>query len=342
MADANQGNAPGNPGNQAIIDQLAALNTELQQLRADNLTLSNEVQALQQANQGGRARGGQANAPGVTFAPTFALTPATTDLTGLLDYKSKLGQSVYKQGCDKLTPDGEEFAMTPTTTVAFVKAFENRCTIMGWNSGTQNVTKFLNQANVTIDIVKNYGQIAEEDLKIGCESFCKVGGARYQERATQNNHMMAQCLLKSLTSAAKTRLQVYQSQYTFDGVEYGPLIYKKIMQLATIDSVATTETLRANLTNLPIYAASVNGDIDLINSYFDVNYTQILARGSTVDDPIAKLFDAYLVVPDYNFKTYMAKKQDAYHDGELGANFTHENLMAQATAKFTYLTTRKL
>jgi hypothetical protein len=154
--------------------------------------------------------------------------------------------------------------------------------------------------------------------------------------------MMAQCLLKSLTSAAKTCLQVYQSQYTFNGVECGPLIYKKIIQLATIDSVATTETLRANLTNLPIYAASVNGNINLINSYFDVNYTQILARGSTVNDPIAKLFDAYLVVPDYNFKTYMAKKQDAYHDEDLGANFTHEKLMAQATAKFTYLTTRKL
>jgi hypothetical protein len=94
------------------------------------------------------------------------------------------------------------------------------------------------------------------------------------------------------------------------------------------------------LTNLPIYAASVNGDVDLINSYFDVNYTQILARGSTVDDPIAKLFDAYLAVPDYKFKTYMAKKQDAYHDGDLGAGFTHEKLMAQATAKYTYLTTR--
>ena len=140
--------------------------------------------------------------------------------------------------------------------------------------------------------------------------------------------MMAQCLLKSLTPAAKTYLQVYQSQYTFDGVEYGPLIYKKIMQMATINSVATTETLRANLTNLPIYVASVNGDIDLINSYFNVNYTRILARGSTVDDPIAKLFDTYLVVPDYSFKAYMAKKQDAYHDGELGVSFTHEKMMA--------------
>jgi hypothetical protein len=188
--------------------------------------------------------------------------------------------------------------MTPATTVAFVKAFENCCNIMSWNNGAQNVTKFLNQANVTIDIAKNYGQIAEEDLKVGCESFCKVGGACHQAQVTQNNHMMAQCLLKSLTPAAKTCLQVYQSQYTFDGVEYGPLIYKKIMQLATINSVATTETLHANLTNLLIYAGSVNGDINLINSYFNVNYTHILARRSTIDNPIAKLFDAYLVVPD--------------------------------------------
>jgi hypothetical protein len=73
-----------------------------------------------------------------------------------------------------------------------------------------------------------------------------------------------------------------------------------------------------------------------------VNYSQLLARGSTVDDPIAKLFDAYLVVPDFNFEQYIAKKQDDYHIGNLGPTFTHKNLMAQATTKFTYLTTRKI
>jgi hypothetical protein len=154
--------------------------------------------------------------------------------------------------------------------------------------------------------------------------------------------MMAQCLKKSLTMAALAHLKPYQSQYLFDGVEYGPLIYKIIMRLEMINSIATTETLCANLNNLHIYAASVNCNIDLINSYFDMNYSQILAQGSTVEDPIAKLFDAYLVMPDFNFKQYMAKKQDDYHDGNLGPNFTHKNLMAQATAKFTYLTTRKI
>jgi hypothetical protein len=89
--------------------------------------------------------------------------------------------------------------------------------------------------------------------------------------------MMAQCLKNSLTPTALARLEPYQAQYTFDGVEYGPLMYKIIMRLATIDSVATTETLQKNLDALPSYAATVNGDVDLINSYFDANYSQILA-----------------------------------------------------------------
>jgi hypothetical protein len=328
---------------QQVLDQIAALQGQLVALKAENQTLTNQIQGLQQANapQPGAAPAGGA-ARVCTQAPAaFALMPATTDLTGLLDYSSKLGQSIYKQGCEKLMED-KGFAMTPAMTVAFVKAFENRCTIMGWNKGGQNITQFANAQGVIVDLVKNYGQIDEATLHTTCEDFCGVGGSQSNQRAAQNNHMMAQCIKKSLTVAALARLEPYQAQYLFNGVEYSPLLYKVIMHLATIDSIATTKVLRANLNNLPIYAALVNGDINLINSYFDTNYMQILARGSTMDDPIAKLFDAYLVVPDYNFKQYIMKKQDDYHDGNLGANFTHKSLMAQATAKFTYLTTRKI
>jgi hypothetical protein len=93
--------------------------------------------------------------------------------------------------------------------------------------------------------------------------------------------MMAQCLKSSLTPAVLARLEPYQAQYTFDGIGYAPLMYKIIMRLATIDSIATTETLRKNLNGLPAYNASVNGDIDMIKSYFDANYSQILACGAT-------------------------------------------------------------
>ncbi len=44
------------------------------------------------------------------------------------------------------------------------------------------------------------------------------------------------CLNKLLTASAKASLLTCRSNYTFDGVEYGPLMYKIIMHLATIDS----------------------------------------------------------------------------------------------------------
>jgi hypothetical protein len=48
-------------------------------------------------------------------------------------------------------------------------------------------------------------------------------------------------------------------------------MYKVILRLATIDSIATTQTLRDNLQNLGVFAATVSGDIDKINSEFDQN-----------------------------------------------------------------------
>jgi hypothetical protein len=117
-------------------------------------------------------------------------------------------------------------------------------------------------------------------------------------------------------------------------------MYKIIMRLARIDSVAATKTLRKNLDALPSYAASVNGDVDLINSYFDANYSQILARSASIDDPLAKLFDGYLAVQDDTFHKYILSKQERYHDGELGATYTHESLMAQASAKYAFLKVR--
>ncbi len=79
--------------------------------------------------------------------------------------------------------------------------------------------------------VRNYGQIDKATLHTACQDFCSTGGTRANQRAAQNNHMMAQCLKKSLTVAALACLEPYQAQYLFHGVEYGPLLYKVIMRL---------------------------------------------------------------------------------------------------------------
>ena len=311
---------------------------------AELQALIQQLQAQVQALQNAAATAAPAAQAATTAAPSvvvFADTPQTLGAEDLIDYSSKRGSEIYKQGIaaldDKSLTDG--FNMTANQTVVFTEAFLSRATAMGWNKGSKQITTFNNSSGVPVDIIKSYGQIDEATLKTVCERFCKPGQPDAESRAKQNNTMMSMCLNKSLTASAKASLLTYRNEYTFDGVEYAPLMYKIIMRLATIDSVATTQTLRDNLQNLGVFAVTVKGDIDKINAEFDTNYSQLLARGATLDDPIGILFEAYLLVPCYNFVKYIGTKHDEYLDGNL-ASLTHEAMMSMAKRKFDFLKTK--
>jgi hypothetical protein len=103
-----------------------------------------------------------------------------------------------------------------------------------------------------------------------------------------------------------------------------------------IDFVATTQSLRNNLLALGTYASTVGGNIDKMNTEFDQNYSQIIACGATVNNPIGMLFTAYQVIPYFNFKTYINRLHDDYLDGKF-PTMTHESLMGLAKNKFNYL-----
>ncbi len=141
--------------------------------------------------------------------------------------------------------------------------------------------------------------------------------------------------MKTLTPDARVQLLPFQGDYEIDDIIYVPLLYKTIMALATINSVATTKTLRSNLGELPTYCSTIKGDIELLHSYFDANYTQIIACGATVEDPVNILFSVYRVVSFRNFRSYIKCKQDVYTDGTL--TLMHKELIRLATNKFSLL-----
>jgi hypothetical protein len=286
----------------------------------------------------------QAQVNTLRAAPTaivFAETPQTMEVDNLIDYLTKRGAEIYKQGCAPLDDKSltEGFNMTPNQTITFVEAFQRRSTKMGWNASTKGITSFANRDGNTINIIKSYGQIDKVTLRTACERFCKAGKADAKSRARQNNTMMGICLLKSLTAEAQVRLLTYRKDYLIDEVKCAPLMYKVIMRLATIDSVATTQALCDNLHALGTFASTASGNIDKINSEFDKNYSQIIARGATVNDPIGILFSAYQVILCYHFKSYINRMHKDYLDGKL-ATLTHESLVGMAKSKFNYLCTK--
>jgi hypothetical protein len=103
----------------------------------------------------------QAQVNALRAAPTavvFAETPQTMEVDNLINYSTKRGDEIYKQGCTPLNDKSltEGFNMTPNQTVTFVKAFQQRSTKMGWNAGTKSITSFANRDGNTIDIIKSY------------------------------------------------------------------------------------------------------------------------------------------------------------------------------------------
>jgi hypothetical protein len=209
-------------------------------------------------------------APAAAAAPSagaatvvFADMPQMLGANDLINYLTKQGSTIFKQGCkpldDKALTNG--FAMTPNQTVIFIEAFHHRAMTMGWNQGATQITSFASSAGCQVDIIKSNGQIDKATLKSACERFCKPGEVHSQTRAKQNNMMMSIFLAKSLAADVQARLLTYQNKYMLDGVEYAPLMYKIIMRLATIDSVATTQTLHNNLQLLGTFAATVSSNI---------------------------------------------------------------------------------
>ncbi len=288
----------------ATTPTIAKLQTLIQQLQAQVLALENAAATV--------APIVPAATTAATTAVVFADTPQMLGAKDLIDYLTKQGSDIYKQGIAPLDNKSLTygFDMTANQTVVFAEAVLSGATAMGWNKGSKQITTFTNSPGVSVDIIKRYDQIDKATLKTACERFCKAGHADAESRAKQNSTMMSMCLNMSLPASARASLLTYRNEYTFDGVEYAPLMYKIIMRLATIDSVTTTQTLRDNLQNLGVFSVTVKGDIDKINAEFGTNYSQLLVRGATLNDPIDILFEAYLLVPCYNFTNYIGTKHD--------------------------------
>jgi hypothetical protein len=286
----------------------------------------------------------QAQVNALWAAPTavvFPETPQTMEVNNLIDCSTKRGTEIYKQGCAPLDDKSltEGFNMTPNQTVTSVEAFQQCSTKMGWNASTKGITSFANRDGNTINIIKSYGQIDKVTLRTACEGFCKASKADAKSQARQSNTMMGICLLNLLMAEAQAHLLTYRKDYLINEVKCAPLMYKVIMRLAMIDSVATTQTLRDNLHTLGMFASTVSGNIDKINSEFDKNYSQIIACGTTVDYPVGILISAYQVVPCYHFKSYINSMHEDYLNRKF-ATLTHKSLVGMAKSKFNYLCTK--
>ena len=66
----------------------------------------------------------------------FAMTPAMLRHEEIIDYSSKTGTMIYKDGCELLTTP---FKMKPSTTVIYITELQAKSNCMDWHVGTQQI-----------------------------------------------------------------------------------------------------------------------------------------------------------------------------------------------------------
>ena len=92
----------------------------------------------------------------------FALSPATVD-TGLIDYRTSEGSSIYKT---TVSPLDTKYAVDGEDLKTFINELQDRSTASRWHTILNPVIKVK-----SIDLLQLYGTISLDDLKTSCKSY---------------------------------------------------------------------------------------------------------------------------------------------------------------------------
>ena len=268
---------------------------------------------------------GQRPAPG-----PFALAPALA-IQGTIDMISPDGRKTYRDATEKLCDPLYDCMCIGLS--LFLNSLKRRAQNFGWTSanGILQVTQSVaNQRLPKHNLVTNYGEISPAMLL----EYDRLYMTRNCRQA-QDNHMLFECLMNSLTAAARQKLALREEDYLTDGTYSGPRLLKSIIKASRLDTNASTSMIRSRLGRLAEYMETIeNNNIETFNDYVREQVEALTARGEMSTDLLTNLFKGYSAVKDHKFVAYIDEKQSRYDDGQL---YTENDLMDLAEARYAIL-----
>lgn len=295
--------------------------------------------------------GGGGGGPGDNLPPPpipvnepvpFGLTPGLAH-QGIIDYNTKAGFALYKSATKPVSE--VRYDCDPDEFYTFLQTCKNRALGFGWSDvgGILNVPINNNQNAPTLNLLEEYGQLSLERIKEH-----ERGVIGQQSRAAQDDRMLYECLLNSISNEGKKQILLHRDQYIIDTnpggannqrLPSGLCLLKIIIRESHLDTNATTAMIRLKLSNLDSFMPTVGNDITKFNGYVKMLVDTLGSRGKHTEDLIINLFKGYGAVADKVFVEYMAKKQDEFDEG---TDFTPQQLMQLADAKYRTMKEKKI
>jgi hypothetical protein len=257
--------------------------------------------------------------------PVFALNPADLFGAGFADYATTEGRKDYERAIAPLVPqyDGDQKGLK-----LFMHNISHKAHVNGWTNTILTIPVVVAGVAINRSILTQYGLITLEDVR--AQAITYLG---QNTRASQDSNNLKLFLDKSLGPDIMMRVLGQCNQYTVNGVEDGPSMLRVVLNLVGINSRATVSVIRRSLRALPTKMSELNSDILKFNEFVKEQTSELTARGETVDDLMASIFEAYQAVDDEGFVRYIQDKENSYEDGTL-EQLNAEALMDIAESKY--------
>jgi hypothetical protein len=181
----------------------------------------------------------------------------------------------------------------------------------------------------TNNLIDNYERISLAEIRAFEEQYINN-----PIRPAQDNWMMYQSLMNSISKEGKDKITIWKNQYTIGQRTSGNLLLKIIVQESHLDTNATTASIRKKLSSLDVYILTINSDITKFNVHVSLLIDSLAARGETTQDLLTNLFKGYQAATDKTFVEYIGRKLERYEEGEM---VTPDALVEQADNKFKLL-----
>ena len=210
-----------------------------------------------------------------TNLPIFALTPAIA-IVGIIDYSTNVGRKIYESATAKVAE--ELYDCKPDGLYQFLQSLSDQARAFGWDNDIGGILQIPEDASDTLsntnNLLDNYGVITLREIRQWEKKYITQ-----QIRPAQDNWMMYQCLMNSISKEGKDKITIWKNQYTVLGNLSGNLLLKIIVRESYLDTNATTANIRKKLSSLDTYILMINSDITKFNIYMSLFINSLAARG---------------------------------------------------------------
>ncbi len=236
-------------------------------------------------------------------APRPASLFLSTDTNTPLDLEDVKDRKLYTNAIKGIET---KYDLSPQKLKAFLDDVHDRAQLYGWS----NILSVPNKDDLKRNIIEEYGRITMDECNSYAKEYFKV-----RQRKAQNSVMLYNFLVNSITTEAKAELSVQQEQYVVEGIKDGLSFLKHLISKAQIDTVATVNVLRTSIARLPSKMTEYAGNIKDFNMYVRQVTNAIAAYGEKCPELLVNVFNAYEVVEDEKFQSYIMAKKNAWEDG---------------------------